>query len=369
MPDHSEHCPRWLEIWNLVFMEFELHPDRSLTPLPAPGVDTGLGLERLASVLQQVPTNYDTDLFTPIHARMRELLGHDPDDFEQERFSYQVIADHSRAVTFLIADDVLPGNEGRGYVLRRILRRAVRHGRLLGRREPFMAETAAVVIDIMAEAVPAPRREARRRSWPRSRARKPSSRGRSTPARSCSTRRSGPRPAGHAPERVIGRRPEDLPADAPVLDGDVAFRLHDTYGFPVDLTVELAAEYGFKVDLAGFQDALAEQRERSRSGKKAELARHAELSSLYSAIQGRDGDTEFLGYETTTAEGRVVAIVRDGHGVRRADRPRRGRGRPRPARRSTRRAAARSATRARSASRAAAASCSRSPTRSGRSAA
>ena len=123
-------------------------------PLPFPSVDTGLGLERLASVLQQVPTNYDTDLFTPIHARMRELIGHDPDAFEAERFSYQVIADHSRAVTFLIADDVLPSNEGRGYVLRRILRRAVRHGRLLGRREPFMAETAAVVIDVMAEAYP-----------------------------------------------------------------------------------------------------------------------------------------------------------------------------------------------------------------------
>src|SRR6187431_577314 len=154
VPDHSEQCPRWLEVWNLVFMEFELHPDRSLTPLPAPGVDTGMGLERLASVLQQVPTNYDTDLFTPIHHRMRELLGHDPENFEAERFSYQVIADHSRAVTFLIGDDVLPSNEGRGYVLRRILRRAVRHGRLLGRREPFMAETAAVVIAVMGEAYP-----------------------------------------------------------------------------------------------------------------------------------------------------------------------------------------------------------------------
>ena len=110
-------------------------------PLPFTSVDTGMGLERLASVLQQVPSNYDTDLFAPIHARMRELLGHDPDAFEAERFSYQVIADHSRAVTFLIADGVLPSNEGRGYVLRRIVRRAVRHGRLLGRREPFLAET------------------------------------------------------------------------------------------------------------------------------------------------------------------------------------------------------------------------------------
>ena len=153
IPDHSETCPRWVEIWNLVFMEFDQLPDKRV-PLPFTSVDTGLGLERLASVLQQVPTNYDTDLFTPIHARMRELLGHDPDAFENERFSYQVIADHSRAVTFLIADDVLPSNEGRGYVLRKLFRRAVRHGRLLGRREPFMAETATVVIDIMGEAYP-----------------------------------------------------------------------------------------------------------------------------------------------------------------------------------------------------------------------
>jgi alanyl-tRNA synthetase len=149
VPDHSEHCPRWLEIWNLVFMEFELHPDRSLTPLPKPGIDTGLGLERLASVLQQVPSNYDTDLFAPIHARMRDLLGHDPEAFEAERFSYQVIADHSRAITFLIADGVLPSNEGRGYVLRRILRRAVRHAYLLGRREPTLVALVDEVVKLM----------------------------------------------------------------------------------------------------------------------------------------------------------------------------------------------------------------------------
>jgi alanyl-tRNA synthetase len=311
IPDHSEHCPRWLEIWNLVFMEFELHPDRSLTPLPAPGVDTGLGLERLASVLQQVPTNYDTDLFTPIHARMRELLGHDPDDFEQERFSYQVIADHSRAVTFLIGDDVLPSNEGRGYVLRRILRRAVRHGRLLGRREPFMVETAAVVIDVMAEAYPhlADKRDQILTAIGREEAQFARTLDAGSKLLDGAIRDAC---GGTPPERVIGRRPEDLPPDAPILDGDVAFRLHDTYGFPVDLTVELAAEYGFTVDLAGFEDALAEQRQRSRSGKKAELARHAELSSLYGAIHGRAGDTVFLGYETTTADGRVVAILRDG---------------------------------------------------------
>ncbi len=308
VPDHSEQCPRWLEIWNLVFMEFELHPDRSLTPLPAPGVDTGMGLERLASVIQQVPTNYDTDLFTPIHARMRELLGHDPDAFEQERFSYQVIADHSRAVTFLIADDVLPGNEGRGYVLRRILRRAVRHGRLLGRREPFMAETAAVVIEVMAEVYP--HLVERRDVILATIAREEAQFARTLDAGTVHLEEALIPLTGE--ERVIGRRPEDLPADAPKLAGDIAFRLHDTYGFPVDLTAELAAEYGVAIDRAGFDAALAEQRERSRSGKKAELSKHAELTSLYSAIQARAGDTDFLGYETTTTEGRVLAIVRDG---------------------------------------------------------
>ena len=134
-------------------MEFDQRPD-GRGPLPFQSVDTGMGLERLASVLQQVRTNYDTDLFTPIHARMRELLGHDPEAFEAERFSYQVIADHSRAITFLVADGVLPSNEGRGYVLRRIVRRAVRHGRLLGRTEPFLDVTADVVIDMMKDAYP-----------------------------------------------------------------------------------------------------------------------------------------------------------------------------------------------------------------------
>ena len=309
IPDHSEHCPRWLEIWNLVFMQYELHPDRSLTPLPAPGVDTGMGLERLASVIQQVPSNYDTDLFTPIHARLRELLGHDPDAFEAERFSYQVIADHSRAAAFLVGDGVLPSNEGRGYVLRRILRRAIRHGRILGRREPFMAETAAVVIETMAEAYPhlAERRTEILGAIAREE------------AQFVRTLEAGTDILEEAlipltsNERAVGLRPEDLPADAPNVPGEVAFKLHDTYGFPIDLTVELAAEYGVGVDREGFERALAEQRDRSRTGRKAELARHAELASLYQSIQGRSGDSEFLGYETTIVpDTHVVAILRDG---------------------------------------------------------
>ena len=330
VPDHSEHCPRWLEIWNLVFMEFNQLPDGPRVPLPFRSVDTGMGLERLASVVQQVRSNYDTDLFAPIHARMRELLGHDPESFEQERFSYQVIADHSRAMTFLIADGVLPSNEGRGYVLRRIIRRAVRHGRLLGRRDPFLAETATVVVDVMAGAYPhlLDRRETILSALAREEAQFARTldaggrilddevlrlyEGGAEGAAAGPTGSAGRRAPGTIPQRVVGRREEQLPPDAPVLAGDIAFRLHDTYGFPIDLTVELASEYGVRVDRLGFDEALAAQRQRSRSGKKAELARHAESAALYESIVRRVGDSAFLGYETTSAEGRVLAIVRGG---------------------------------------------------------
>jgi alanyl-tRNA synthetase len=308
VPDHSEHCPRWLEVWNLVFMEFELHPDRSLTPLPAPGVDTGMGLERIASVVQGVASNYDTDLFAPIHARMREMLGHDPEGFEQERFSYQVIADHTRAVTFLVADGVLPSNEGRGYVLRRIMRRAIRHGRLLGRTDPFLGEASKVVIDTMSEAFPhlADRRdevlaviEREERQFNR------------TLEAGVGILEEALIPLTSA-ERTVGRQADTLPHDAPVLPGAIAFRLHDTYGFPIDLTVELAAEYGVRTDLAGFEDALAEQRQRSRAHTKSGLTEAAIAASLYTDLLARTAPTEFLGYETTAADGRVVAILRDG---------------------------------------------------------
>src|SRR5882672_11056030 len=270
IPDHSEHCPRWVEIWNLVFMEFDQRPSGRV-PLPFTSVDTGMGFERLVAVLQQVPSNYDTDLFTPIHARMRELMGHDPEAFEAERFSYQVIADHSRAVVFLIADGVLPSNEGRGYVLRRILRRAVRHGRLLGRREPFLGDVAETVISIMADAYP--HLVARRDDVLAAIAREESQFARTLDA---GTRLLEEALAGlGVSKRTIGRRPEEIAADAPTLDGAVAFRLNDTFGFPYDLTVELAAEYGVRVDRAGFEAALDEQRQRSRSGTKADLSQHA----------------------------------------------------------------------------------------------
>ena len=307
VPDHSETCPRWLEIWNLVFMEFDQQPSGRVL-LPFQSVDTGMSLERLASVLQQVRSNFDTDLFAPILARIRELLGHDPAAFEAERFSYQVIADHSRAITFLIADGVLPSNEGRGYVLRRIVRRAVRHGRLLGRTEPFLAATAEAVIATMRDAYPY--LDERREAIIGAIAREEIQFARTLDAGTIQLEEALIPLTGA--ERVVGRRPEELPEDAPTLAGATAFRLHDTYGFPIDLTVELAAEYGVAVDRPGFDLALAAQRDRSRGGRKAELARNAELGALYESLARRLGDTPFLGYDSTSAEARVVAIVRDG---------------------------------------------------------
>ncbi|OGN87324.1 MAG: alanine--tRNA ligase [Chloroflexi bacterium GWC2_73_18] len=319
IPDHSEVCPRWLEVWNLVFMEFERFADGTLEELPFKSVDTGMGLERLASVVQGAGSNYDTDLFLPLHDRMRDLLGHEPAEFESQRFSYQVIADHARAVTFLVADGVTPSNEDRGYVLRRILRRAARHGRLLGYAKPFLAEIADVVVDVMAPAYPYLADE-------RPRIIDVIRRDEALFARtldagvkhleSAILKAYALRPhrigASHIPEAMVGRRAEELPASAPVMDGADAFRLHDTYGFPVDLTVELAAERGVRVDRPGFEEALAEQRARSRAGTKGELARLAQMTQLYEQLARRAGETRFVGYETTAHAGRVLAILRDG---------------------------------------------------------
>ena len=280
IPDHSEHCPRWLEIWNLVFMEFDGAADGSLTPLPFKSIDTGMGLERMASALQGVDSNFKTDLFAPIIDRLAELIGHDPETVESERFSYQVVADHSRAMTFLLADSVTPSNEGAGYVLRRIIRRAVRHGRLLGIERPFLRETASVVIEIMGDAYP-----------------------------HVAERRGDILDAIEAEEEKFARTLEggsarlaELIAPGRVISGADAFRLHDTFGFPIDLTIEIAAERGASVDRPGFDAAMTEQRERSRGEKRAAVALDPELAALRS---------EFIGYpnETSADDLRVHAVT------------------------------------------------------------
>ncbi|MDQ2674105.1 MAG: alanine--tRNA ligase, partial [Chloroflexota bacterium] len=280
IPDHSEHCPRWLEIWNLVFMEFDRAADGSLTALPFKSVDTGMGLERMASAVQDVDSNYRTDLFAPIIERLAEFIGHDPETVESERFSYQVVADHSRAMTFLLGEGVTPANDGAGYVLRRIIRRALRHGRLLGISKPFLGETCSVVIDLMGGAYPA-----------------------------LEERRAEILDGVSVEEEKFARtleagsaRLDELVAAGGTISGADAFRLHDTFGFPIDLTIEMAGERGVSVDRAGFDAAMAEQRERSRGSKRGRLEVDPEVAALGS---------EFIGYPNVTAaqDLRVLAVV------------------------------------------------------------
>ncbi len=282
VPDHSETCPRWTEVWNLVFMEFDRAADATLTPLPFRSVDTGMGLERLTAVVQGVDTNYRTDLFVPIIERLAQFIGHDPETVESERFSYQVVADHSRAMTFLIAEGIKPSNEGAGYVLRRIMRRAVRHGRLMGIERPFLAETVGVVIDLMGDAYP-----------------------HLVANRSRVLAEVSAEEAKFARTLVAGSERlaqlVEASGEGGTIGGEEAFRLHDTFGFPIDLTIEIAAERGVAVDRAGFDEAMAVQRERSRGTRRGGFTADAAISELSS---------EFVGYPNETdAEGLRVLHV------------------------------------------------------------
>ncbi len=283
IPDHSETCPRYLEVWNLVFMQFDRAADGTLTPLPFQSVDTGMGLERISSVVQGVDSNYKTDLFEPIIARLASFIGHDPETVESERFSYQVVADHSRAMTFLIDQGVRPANEGAGYVLRRIVRRAVRHGRLMGIDRPFLAETCDAVIEIMRDAYPS-LEEHRDRILDEVGAEE---------AKFARTLEAGS-------ERLLAL--VEAAGHGGTIGGDEAFRLHDTFGFPIDLTIEMAAEQGALVDRAGFDASMEEQRRRSRGARSGRFEAAPGLGEL---------ESEFVGYPNQTrAEGlRVLGVA------------------------------------------------------------
>ena len=287
IPDHSEHCPRWLEVGNLVFMQFDRAADGTLSPLPFKSVDTGTGLERLTSAIQGVDSNYKTDLFVPIIERLAEFIGHDPEKVESERFSYQVVADHSRAMTFLIGEGVKPANEGAGYVLRRIMRRAVRHGRLMGIERPFLGETCGVVIDIMAGAYPA-LAEQRERILVEVAAEE---------ERFARTLEAG-----------LGRIEAAIEAGSTEISGDEAFRLHDTFGFPIDLTEEIARDRGVGVDRAGFEAAMAEQRERSRGRRGGGVELDPSLTSLASEFIGYPNETDAQGVQVL---GVAMTVGRD----------------------------------------------------------
>ncbi len=291
----------YLEIWNLVFMQFDQKPDGQMVPLPAPGVDTGAGLERLASIMQGKDNNYDTDAFAPIMERIQQLLGQSDEHRRQNLARYRAIADHSRAMTFLIADGVLPGNEGRSYVLRMILRRAARFGKLLGFEQPFLAQIAAVVIEQMGG------------HYADLRAKQ------SFIQQAITEEEERFQRTLNAGLSILDDLMTQLRGDGlSVIPGDRAFHLWDTYGFPLDLTRDVAAEQGFTVDEAGFHVALAEQKDRSRATVQEKTAKDVSVYGALLADLQREGQlgpegVKHLIYENLAEiDTTVIGLLADG---------------------------------------------------------
>ncbi len=290
---------RFLEIWNLVFMEYDRSADGSLTPLPKPSVDTGAGLERIAAVMQGEDDNFHTDLFLPLIERVGELVGRPYDRSADERGSYRVLADHARAVSFLLADGVYPSNEGRGYVLRRILRRAVRHAWLLGRREPTLAPLTTIVVREMGAIYPGLRARAEYIHEVTE----------TEEVRFLETIEGG-----------LRRLDEIFESEANAISGAEAFKLYDTFGFPIDLTEIIARERGVEVDLAGFERSLGEQRRRSRDARVTPAMGTPmipDAPAVHVAQPGRwrsvkRGKQRFVGYARTEADTEVLAFRQDG---------------------------------------------------------
>ncbi|TAA20414.1 MULTISPECIES: alanine--tRNA ligase [Pseudoxanthomonas] len=286
----DEDGDRFIEIWNLVFMQFDRQPDGTLVPLPAPCVDTGMGLERLVAVLQHVHSNYEIDLFQALIRKAAELTG----TADLENKSLRVIADHIRACSFLIVDGVLPSNEGRGYVLRRIIRRALRHGWMLGVRQPFFSQLVPTLVALMGEAYPelAQKQDFVERAL------------RAEEERFAETLDAGMRIF----EDVAARAQGSIP-------GTDAFRLYDTYGFPVDLTADIARERGMAVDMAGFEAAMEQQRQTARAAGKFSGG-----TALPADLVAQLTPTEFLGYDQLQADGlKIVALLHDGRPVQRLE--------------------------------------------------
>jgi alanyl-tRNA synthetase len=283
---------RFIEIWNLVFMQYEQVAPGVRNPLPKPSIDTGAGLERVAAVLQGKHDNYDIDMFVALIRAISELTGADPQG--PQKASLRVIADHLRASSFLIADGVLPSNEGRGYVLRRIMRRAMRHAQLLGAREPLMYRLVWALVREMGQAYP---ELVRAESLIEETLRLEETRFRKTLERGLAI----------LDEKSAGLKKGDM------FDGDTAFTLYDTYGFPLDLTQDALKSRGISVDQAAFTDAMDRQREKARAAWAGSGDTASE--SVWFGLREKLGATEFLGYETETAEGVVGALVKDGKEV------------------------------------------------------
>ena len=289
-------CDRYLELWNLVFMQFNRFQDGTLKPLPKPSIDTGMGLERITAVVQKVPSNYDTDLFAPMMAKIEQLTGYKYGSSAEKDVSVKVIADHSRAAAFLIGDGALPSNEGRGYVLRRVIRRALRHGRFLGIDRPFMSEVAVSVIESMQDAYP---ELLENRSFITRVIQ-------NEEERFNETLDNGLRLLQAEIRRLADEKAQTIP-------GALIFKLYDTYGFPIDIVTDMSRELGFQVDEAGFHSLMEKQREMSRAAWKGSGER--QIPEVYRQICTRGLTTTFLGYETTQADSEIIAMINGGEEI------------------------------------------------------
>ncbi|TWJ10309.1 alanine--tRNA ligase [Altererythrobacter ishigakiensis] len=305
--DHGEHIfggppgspdedgDRFVEIWNLVFMQFDQSADGSRSDLPKPSIDTGMGLERIAAVMQGVHDNYDTDTFKALIGASESLTGVKAEG--DQTASHRVIADHLRSTSFLMADGVLPSNEGRGYVLRRIMRRAMRHAHLLGASEPLMHRLVPALVAEMGQAYPE------------------LVRGQALIEEVLEREETQFRRTLEKGLRLLDEATAEM-AEGGELDGETAFRLYDTYGFPYDLTEDALRSRGLGVDRAGFDAAMEQQKAAARAAWKG--SGQAADSEVWFDIAEREGATEFTGYSSTSGEGTVVALVRDGEEVQSA---------------------------------------------------
>ncbi|RXS89347.1 alanine--tRNA ligase [Geobacillus sp. PK12] len=282
---------RYLEVWNLVFSQFNHNPDGTYTPLPKKNIDTGMGLERMCSILQDVPTNFETDLFLPIIRATEQIAGERYGEDPDKDVAFKVIADHIRAVTFAIGDGALPSNEGRGYVLRRLLRRAVRYAKHIGIERPFMYELVPVVGEIMHDYYPEVKEKA------------------DFIARVIRTEEERFHETLHEGLAILAEVTEKAKEQGSrVIPGEEAFRLYDTYGFPIELTEEYAAEAGMTVDHAGFEREMERQRERARAARQ-----DVDSMQVQGGVLGDIKDeSRFVGYDELVAASTVIAIVKDG---------------------------------------------------------
>ncbi|MDA8291144.1 MAG: alanine--tRNA ligase, partial [Actinomycetota bacterium] len=278
---------RYVEIWNLVFMQYDQAADGSLSELPKKSIDTGAGLERLLTLIQGVDTVFETDVMAPLVEEAARLTRHAPGQTERGDVALRILADHARAMTFLVSDGVFPSNEGRGYVLRRVIRRAVLRAHQLGVADLVTPTLVGAVARTMGNAYPKLVRDA------------------SLVETVVGHEEEAFRRTLRAGSALLD---EELDRAGPAVAGEVAFRLHDTFGFPVDLTEELAAERGVSLDRAGFEEAMRAQRERARRSGKRSAAAASSASEVWREVLAQFGPTRFLGYQATTAEGRVLAV-------------------------------------------------------------